>query len=95
MTGKWSYDGKRGPPEFSKAQMGDAGIAAVVSAVVSRLTIGSLCDIIGPRLATMAVLFMTAIPTFCMMAIKDFGGFVAMRFTIGLGLSVFVCCQYW
>ena len=72
-----------------------AGIAAVSGTIGARIFMGSLCDMVGPRLSMGITLLLTAAPTFGMALVKDRIDFIMVRFGIGFGLAAFVACQYW
>ena len=72
-----------------------AGIAAVSGTIIARIAMGSVCDIIGPRLGMSIVLLMTAPCVFGMALANSELDFIMLRFGIGFGLSAFVACQFW
>nr|CAD60538.1 NRT2;3 protein [Chlamydomonas reinhardtii] len=80
---------------LTKAQLGNAGVAAVCGAIAARVLMGVFVDIVGPRYGTAATMLMTAPAVFCMALVTDFATFAAVRFFIGLSLCMFVCCQFW
>lgn len=81
--------------DLNKAQIANAGIAAVVGAIVSRLAMGTVCDLVGPRYGT-AFMLMATVPCVASMAtVTTAFGFIACRFFIGFVLATFVSCQYW
>lgn len=80
---------------LTKADVGNGAIASVVGAIVSRIIIGSLCDLVGPRYAG-AFLLMTTVPcTLSMATVSNSTGFIVSRLFIGFVLATFVTCQYW
>lgn len=80
---------------LSKADLGNAGIAAVSGTIAARVAMGAVCDWIGPRLGMSAVLMMTAPCVFGMALANKALDFTLLRFGIGFGLSTFVSCQFW
>lgn len=80
---------------LTKKDVGNAAIASVVGAIVSRIGIGSICDLVGPRYGA-AFLLMTTVPcTLAMAAVQNSTGFIIARLFIGFALATFVTCQYW
>lgn len=81
--------------DLTMTDMGNAGIASVCGAIGSRLVMGSLTDILGPRYAAASVLLGTTPFVFGMTLIHNAASFVAMRMLVGLSLSMFVVNQHW
>lgn len=80
---------------MTSKDIGNGAAAAVTGTVGSRILMGMLCDIYGPRLAMAILLIGTSIPCFAMACATDAAGFIAARFFIGFSLATFVSCQYW
>ena len=80
---------------LTKPQLGNAGLAAVTGTIACRIVMGTICDLIGPRLGLSVILLATAPFCFAMAMVTDFTGFLICRMGIGLGLATFVCCQFW
>lgn len=81
--------------DLTVTDIGNAGIASVCGAIGSRLVMGSLTDILGPRYAAACALLGTTPFVFGMTLIHNAASFVAMRMLVGLSLSMFVVNQYW
>eukprot|EP00271_Cylindrocystis_brebissonii_P021429 TRINITY_DN7609_c0_g1_i1.p1 TRINITY_DN7609_c0_g1~~TRINITY_DN7609_c0_g1_i1.p1 ORF type:complete len:599 (-),score=101.11 TRINITY_DN7609_c0_g1_i1:773-2389(-) len=80
---------------LQKKDIGNASITSVIGAVVSRILIGSVCDLVGPRYGA-AVLLMTTVPcTLAMAVVSDATSYIIVRLFIGFALATFVTCQYW
>ena len=78
---------------LTATDIGNAGVASVCGAIASRVLMGTLVDLLGPRLGAAMGLLLTAPATFCMALVSDAAGFIAARAIIGLSLSLFVVDQ--
>eukprot|EP00898_Chlorokybus_atmophyticus_P003069 jgi/Chlat1/3763/Chrsp259S03905 len=80
---------------LTKPEVANAGIAAVTGTIASRIAMGAICDMVGPRYGISFLMLLTAVPVFCMSLVQSYGGFITARLFIGFGLATFVATQYW
>ena len=57
---------------LTKPQLGNAGLAAVTGTIICRVLMGTVCDLIGPRLGLSVILLATAPFCFAMAMVQGF-----------------------
>jgi MFS transporter, NNP family, nitrate/nitrite transporter len=79
---------------LTKAQKGNAAIAAVSATIVARLIIGRLTDKYGPRKVYTWLLVICSIPVMCIGLANDYTSFLLFRLGISVIGASFVLTQY-
>ncbi|CAI8612254.1 unnamed protein product [Vicia faba] len=80
---------------LTAGDIGRAGSASFASSILSRLLMGPICDLVGPRRASGILSLITA-PVILLTSIASTPGqFIAVRFLVGFSLANFVANQFW
>lgn len=80
---------------LTASDIGNAGIASVSGAVFARIAMGSACDLFGPRLASAALILLTAPAVYFTSIASSPVSFLLVRFFTGFSIATFVSTQFW
>ncbi|KAB1202708.1 High affinity nitrate transporter 2.5 [Morella rubra] len=80
---------------LTSTDIGNAGIASVSGAVFARITMGSACDLFGPRLASASLILLTTPAVYFTSIASSPTSFLLVRFFTGFSLATFVSTQFW
>jgi NNP family nitrate/nitrite transporter-like MFS transporter len=81
---------------INRSQVWTANTIAVVGSFITRLMVGPLNDIYGPRILMSASLLISAVPSIISGAvIQGATSLYVIRFLVGMGGCAFVTCQFW
>ncbi|XP_021299164.1 high affinity nitrate transporter 2.7 [Herrania umbratica] len=80
---------------LSVTDVDTAGIAAFVGSFFSRLAMGPVCDLVGPRIASASLSLITAPVVLATALVSSPTSFILIRFLTGFCLANFVANQFW
>ncbi|CAA7031393.1 unnamed protein product [Microthlaspi erraticum] len=80
---------------LSASTVSAAGIASFAGSIFSRLAMGPLCDLIGPRTSSAILSLLTAPAILSAAFVNSPTSFILVRFFVGFSLANFVANQYW
>ncbi|XVF60250.1 hypothetical protein PTKIN_Ptkin08bG0029800 [Pterospermum kingtungense] len=80
---------------LSSSDVATAGIAAFIGSIFSRLAMGPVCDLVGPRIASATVSLLTAPIVLATALVSSPASFILIRFLVGFCLANFVANQFW
>jgi len=81
--------------DMNKFQLANSAIASVSGAIFSRIIMGSVCDLVGPRFGHSFLMMLTAPAVFSMATVHTATGYLICRMCIGFSLATFVSTQFW
>ncbi|KFK25697.1 hypothetical protein AALP_AA8G147300 [Arabis alpina] len=80
---------------LSPSTVSTAGIASFAGSILSRLAMGPLCDLIGPKTSSAILSLLTAPAILSAAFVSSPASFILVRFFVGFSLANFVANQYW
>jgi len=81
--------------KLSQTQIANSNILSLTATLLVRLIAGPACDKYGPRWTFAGILLAGAIPTALAGTVTTPGGFIAIRFFVGILGGSFIPCQVW
>ncbi|WCJ21007.1 High-affinity nitrate transporter 2.2 [Euphorbia peplus] len=80
---------------LTDSHVSTAAIASFLGSIFSRLAMGPICDLIGPRIASSLLSLLTAPVIISTCFISTPFSFILVRFLVGFSLANFVANQFW
>ncbi|KAJ4831499.1 hypothetical protein Tsubulata_004731 [Turnera subulata] len=81
--------------KLTDTDIGKAGIASFAGSIFSRLAMGPVCDLVGPRIASATLSLITAPVILLTSFVTTPTSFILVRFLVGFCLANFVANQFW
>jgi NNP family nitrate/nitrite transporter-like MFS transporter len=80
---------------LTKTEIYDSNIASVSATILTRVVVGPLLDMFGPRKVQSALLLLGAVPLVGCWGIKNGSQLIVVRLCLGVIGGAFVPCQFW
>ncbi|KAK9221442.1 hypothetical protein WN944_009868 [Citrus x changshan-huyou] len=80
---------------LTDTDVGTAGMASFLGSIFSRLAMGPVCDLLGPRVASATLSLITAPIVLSASLVSSPQSFILVRFLVGFCLANFVANQFW